>query len=80
MDIFRDLAGLADYARIESYNNFPTGAGIASSASGFTALALAASRASGLDLGERDLSRLARRLFSSACQMYYSKRFGSENQ
>jgi hypothetical protein len=47
-------------------NNFPSGAGIASSASAFAALALAGSKAAGLTLSERDLSRLARRGSGSA--------------
>ena len=46
--------------------NFPTAAGLASSASGFAALALAATRAAELDLDERELSILARRGSGSA--------------
>jgi len=49
-------------------NNFPSGAGIASSASAFAALALAGSKAAGLDLSERELSRLARRGSGSAAR------------
>ncbi len=64
----RVLAGLQEFSRIESYNNFPTGTGIASSASGFAALALAASRAAGLDLDQAALSRLARTASGSACR------------
>jgi len=60
LDRVRRMSGLTLAARVESENNFPTGAGIASSASAFAALALAASAAAGLDLSERDLSRLAR--------------------
>jgi diphosphomevalonate decarboxylase len=56
----RKMAGISLYASVESYNNFPSGTGIASSASGFAALSLAASDAVGLDLDERTLSRLAR--------------------
>jgi diphosphomevalonate decarboxylase len=56
------------YADVVSVNNFPTGAGIASSASAFAALSLAASRAIGLELSEQDLSRLARRGSGSACR------------
>jgi diphosphomevalonate decarboxylase len=44
------------------------GAGIASSASAFAALSLAASTAAGLELSERELSRLARRGSGSACR------------
>ena len=53
---------------MESENNFPTGSGIASSASAFAALSLAASKAAGLQLDERSLSRLARRGSGSACR------------
>jgi diphosphomevalonate decarboxylase len=53
---------------VDSQNNFPSGAGIASSASAFAALALASSRAAGLNLDEADLSRLARRSSGSACR------------
>jgi diphosphomevalonate decarboxylase len=53
-------------AEVVSQNNFPTGAGIASSAAGFAALAMAASRAAGLHLSEPELSRLARRGSGSA--------------
>jgi len=66
LDIVRRLAGIQDRAQVVSENNFPSGAGIASSASGFAALALAASRAAGLELDEVGLSRLARRGSGSA--------------
>lgn len=66
LDLVRSMAGTETRARIESENNFPSGAGVASSASAFAALALAASRAAGLDLGEAALSRLARRGSGSA--------------
>jgi diphosphomevalonate decarboxylase len=66
LDLVRELAGLQCFAHVESANNFPTGAGIASSASAFAALTLAACRAAGLDLDERALSRLARRGSGSA--------------
>lgn len=64
----RRLAGITDFARITSENNFPTGSGIASSASGFAALSLAASAAAGLELDQAALSRLARRGSGSACR------------
>jgi diphosphomevalonate decarboxylase len=53
-------------AEVMSENNFPAGAGIASSAAAFAALALASSKAAGLDLSEAELSRLARRGSGSA--------------
>jgi diphosphomevalonate decarboxylase len=68
MDVIRNMAGLDLFACVFSENNFPSGAGVASSASGFAALALAASRAAGLELDEYKLSRLARRGSGSACR------------
>jgi diphosphomevalonate decarboxylase len=64
----RALAHIETKARVQSQNSFPTGAGIASSASAFAALSLAASRAVGLELSERDLSMLARQGSGSACR------------
>ncbi|GMA30223.1 diphosphomevalonate decarboxylase [Litorihabitans aurantiacus] len=63
-DVEGDLAGRG--ARVTSVNTVPTGAGLASSASGFAALAGATAAAYGLDLAPRDLSRLARRGSGSA--------------
>lgn len=60
LDLVRQSAGLSLRAEILSENNFPTGAGIASSAAAFAALALAASRAAGLEWPEAAISRLAR--------------------
>ena len=66
LDRVRELAGVDTRAVVTSTNEAPTGAGLASSASGFAALATAAARAYGLDLNRRDLSRLARRGSGSA--------------
>ena len=60
LDSVRALAGTSLHAQVESVVNFPIGAGIASSAAAFAALSLAAAAAAGLDLSEKDLSRLAR--------------------
>ncbi len=60
LDHIRALAGHQRPARVESRNNFPAGAGIASSASAFAALTLAATTAAGLTLDERALTVLAR--------------------
>lgn len=68
LDLIRDNAEIKTFARVESENNFPTSAGIASSASGFSALALSASKAAGLDLNSRELSILARMGSGSACR------------
>jgi diphosphomevalonate decarboxylase len=61
-----DAAGIPEGARIESRNTFPTAAGLASSASGFAALAVAACAAAGQRRTERELSALARRGSGSA--------------
>lgn len=66
LDLIRDMAEIEDRAEVMTGNNFPSGAGIASSASAFAALALAGSKAAGLNLSEKDLSRLARRGSGSA--------------
>ncbi len=68
MDQVRRLAPDAGYAEIVSKNNFPMGVGIASSAAAFSALALAATGAAGLDLKENECSRLARLGSGSACR------------
>ena len=68
LDRVRQMAGISIFASIKSHNNFPAGTGIASSASGFAALSLAASKAAGLDLDESTLSRLARTGSGSACR------------
>ncbi len=60
LDHLRARAGMAVRARVESRNNFPSGAGIASSASAFAALTLAGAAAAGLSLSEPELSALAR--------------------
>jgi diphosphomevalonate decarboxylase len=66
LDIIRGMANIYDRAEVVTENNFPSGAGIASSAAAFAALALAGSKAAGLDLSEAELSRLARRGSGSA--------------
>src|SRR5512138_3391742 len=66
LGIIRGTANVREYAEVISENNFPSGTGIASSASAFAALALAGSVAAGLSLSEQELSRLARRGSGSA--------------
>lgn len=60
LDAIRQRLGLHSHAQVESANNFPTGAGIASSASSFAALTVAAVAAAGATLSERELTTLAR--------------------
>lgn len=66
LDLVRKMANTNERAEVTSENNFPAGAGIASSAAAFAALALASSRAAGLTLSEAQLSVLARRGSGSA--------------
>jgi len=60
MKLIRKISGIQKKAKIVSRNNFPTAAGLASSASGFTALTLAATKAAGLDLNPKELSVISR--------------------
>ncbi|MBB5912149.1 diphosphomevalonate decarboxylase [Nocardia transvalensis] len=71
LDLVRESAGDRRRARVHTVNTGPTGAGLASSASGFAALAVAAAGAYGLDLDRRALSRLARRGSGSASRSIY---------
>ncbi|WP_111747555.1 diphosphomevalonate decarboxylase [Salinisphaera orenii] len=68
MDLIRALADTDQRAAVTSTNNFPTGAGLASSASGFAALVVSASAAAGLELSTRELSILARQGSGSAAR------------
>lgn len=60
LDRIRRLAGEERAARVVSRSSFPSGVGLAASASGFAALTLAAASALGLELEERELTSLAR--------------------
>ncbi len=68
LDLIRHLGKNHKNARVNSRNNFPVGSGIASSASGFAALTLAACTAIGLDLDAKTLSIIARQGSGSACR------------
>jgi len=71
LDLVRERAGIPDRAEVISVNTVPTAAGLASSASGFAALAGAAAAAAGLELSDRELSRLARRGSGSASRSIF---------
>ncbi|MDH7476117.1 MAG: diphosphomevalonate decarboxylase [Microgenomates group bacterium] len=64
----RHLAGIKNRAMVVSQNNFPTATGLASSASGFAALTVAAASAASLNLSEKELTILARQGSGSACR------------
>jgi diphosphomevalonate decarboxylase len=62
------MADISLKADVISESNFPLGAGIASSASGFAALSVAAATAAQLDLKPSELSKIARIGSGSACR------------
>src|SRR3989344_3152024 len=68
LDRIRKMAGINLKAKMVSQNNFPIGTGLSSSASGFAALSLAASKAAGLDLSEKELSILSRQASGASCR------------
>ena len=71
LDLLREIAGVSTRAAVVSHNNFPTGAGLASSASGFAALVGAAAAALKLDCSFKELSILARRGSGSAARSLF---------
>lgn len=68
LDKLRTLAGVNTRCKIDTQNNFPTGAGLASSASGFAALVSAGNLALGLNLSLKEQSMLARSMSGSAAR------------
>lgn len=72
LELLRERSGRSEPATVDTRNSGPTGAGLASSASGFAALALAGAAAYGLDLDCTALSRLARRGSASASRSIFS--------
>lgn len=71
LDQVRALAGVSTFARVSSHNDFPTASGLASSASGFAALALAACTALELKLPVGRVSALARAASASAARSLF---------
>ena len=65
------LAGISMKARVVSESNFPVAAGLASSASGFAALTVAAAAAAGLKLSMKELSIVTRQGSGSACRSIF---------
>jgi len=70
IDLFRRDQNLC--FKVETRNNIPTAAGLASSASGFAALTLALNDALALDLPPEHLSVLARMGSGSACRSLFT--------
>lgn len=67
----RAAAKIPHHARVDTANKFPTAAGLASSASGFAALAAASTAAAGLEWDEKKLSALARWSSASAARSIF---------
>lgn len=71
LHLLRKRLDIDVYARVISHNNFPTAAGLASSASGFAALTHAGVAAAGKSLPRRTLSEIARRGSGSAARSLF---------
>jgi len=71
LDLLRERAGGGPYLAVESRNNFPTAAGLASSASAFGALVTAADQVLGLKLTPSQRSEFARRGSGSAARSIF---------
>jgi len=71
IDRIVELAGIEQKAKVVSESNFPVAAGLASSASGFAALTVAAAAAAGLKLSPKELSILTRQGSGSACRSVF---------
>lgn len=71
LDLVRQEAGITTFATVTSTNNFPTASGLASSASGFAALILAARAACGLPDDRAQSSNLARQCSASAARSVF---------
>ena len=71
LDLLRAKARVTTRARVTTGNNFPTGAGLASSASGYAALVRAAEAALKLDLSPRERSIVARQGSGSAARSIF---------
>jgi len=66
VDVVRKRSGLDSNFKMASKNNFPSNVGLGASASGFAALAVAASKAAGMKLSLEQVSVIARRGAGSA--------------
>ena len=71
LDRVRRRVGFSTYAVVESENDFPTAAGLASSASGFAALVVAADAALGVGFDRSELADLARQASGSAARSLF---------
>lgn len=71
IDKFRNLTGIHKKVDIITNNNFPTSAGLASSASGFAALTIATAKLFELNISAKELSIIARQGSGSASRSLF---------
>lgn len=71
IDLFRKKSNNHDRVLVKSYNHVPTAAGLASSASGFSALAVALNKLFRLNLDKTELTRYARKGSGSASRSIF---------
>jgi diphosphomevalonate decarboxylase len=71
LELVRERVGVRTRARVESDNDFPTAAGLASSASGFAALVTAADAALDATIPRVELADMARRASGSAARSIF---------
>ncbi len=71
LNLFRATYNIKKYFNIVSENSFPIAAGLASSASGFAALAQSLNQICHLKLSQKELSILSRKGSGSACRSIY---------
>jgi diphosphomevalonate decarboxylase len=68
LNMLKSAAGIDYHVVVVSENSFPTAAGLASSASGISAMVFAASKALGLNMSIFELGRIARQGSGSSCR------------
>src|SRR5690554_507257 len=71
LNLIREKYNINKFVEVKSINNVPTAAGLASSASSFAALTLAATKAFNLSLSQKELSRLSRYASGSSSRSIY---------
>jgi diphosphomevalonate decarboxylase len=72
LDFLRETFQIKQYFKIQSENNFPTGCGLASSASSFAALTVVALKAFGVSVSREEQAHLSRQGSGSSCRSFFS--------
>lgn len=82
LDYFRDTFGIKTFFKVESKNNIPTKAGVASSSSAYASLAAGLNELANINLPNKELSLLARLGSASAARSIFpfaAGLYGGEN-